>query len=148
MEKIEREIKKKVRALKKYIKTPEFEKEAETIRNWGGAGVVIEDKMTDQLHEWTKPSTGHLLVITKHAKLLSHLVKNIWEIYNPIVNYLSKYTLLALIANSVLIYIDKVGDDQQFDEMAKRVLFNVKKLADNHFGNIYIDNILSYSKSK
>ena len=148
MEKIDKEIKKKTRALKKYIKTQEFEKESELERFWGGAGVVIEAKINDQLLEWIDASTGNILVITVHAGLLSYLFKKIWEIYNPIVDSISKYTLLAIMGNSALIYIDKTGKDQKFVEMAARVLSNVEKLADIYFGNFYLDKILSFNKPK
>ena len=105
----------KLQNLEQKINSKSYIDDLKTIKDWGGADVVVASKKTESLDRWidSQPEviTGldykdygiienrRRLVITKYSKELSWLIYELRDIFSRYIDWSTKYEFYGLIAH-------------------------------------------------
>jgi hypothetical protein len=126
------EISKKLDELQQRIESGDFASEARSVKQWGGADVIINRRLTDEIKRWqgdqpvvisfqdTEPRRR--AVITQYSKELSWLFYELRDIFAGEIDHVSKYDFYGLLAQSALDYLDAHKENAKCDELLNAVL--------------------------
>ncbi len=129
-------INRKLNGLENQIQNDDILTIAKDVDNWGGADVIIDKEMTDELKEWVgnqpfvislqKSEPRRRAVITKHAKELSWLFYELKEIFSERIDFSSKYDFYGFLDQSAIDYISEKQPDQNLHDLLLAVLATAK----------------------
>jgi len=129
-------INRKLNGLENQIQNDDILTIAKDVDNWGGADVIIDKEMTDELKEWVgnqpfvislqKSEPRRRAVITKHAKELSWLFYELKEIFSERIDFSSKYDFYGFLDQSGIDYISEKQPDQNLHDLLLAVLATAK----------------------
>ncbi len=138
-------ILKQINDLQKKIESGEYLSETKKVREWGGADVIIDKKMTPQTERWLgdqslvisfqNTAPRKRVVITPYSKELSWLFYQLGGIFRDRIDYISKYDFYGLLAQSAIDFID-MDEDYKCEELLLTVLNQSLKFNDN----LYLDH--------
>lgn len=126
---------KQIEDLEQRIMTSDVSVEARTVKEWGGADVIIKARLDEDTQNWlgnqplvislqsTEPRRR--AVITNYAKELSWLFYQLRGIFSERIDYVSKYDFYGLLAQSA---IDHVATNKETQD-AKPLLLSVLNTA-------------------
>ncbi len=126
---------KQIEDLKQRIMTSDISVEASTVKEWGGADVIIKARLDKDTQNWlenqpliislqsTEPRRR--AVITNYAKELSWLFYQLRDIFSERIDYVSKYDFYGLLAQSAIDHIATNNESQD----AKHLLLSVLNTA-------------------
>jgi hypothetical protein len=134
------EIPKKLDELQQRIESKDFVSEARSVKQWGGADVIISRRLTDSIKEWrgdqpvvisyqeTEPRRR--AVITEYSKELSWLFYELKAIFAGEIDHVSKYDFYGLLAQSALDYLDAHKGKVKCDQLLTAVLDMAKSFCE------------------
>lgn len=106
----------KLDKLEQKISSEDFLSEASAVKEWGGADVIISNRLTGDIKKWlgdqtlvislqkTKPMKR--AVITEFSNELSWLFYQLRDIFADEIDYISKYDFYGLLAQSAIDYLE------------------------------------------
>ncbi len=122
--------------LKQKIMTSDVSVEARTVREWGGADVIIKARPDKNTQNWlgNQPSVISLqsteprrrAVITNYSKELSWLFYQLRDIFSERIDYVSKYDFYGLLAQSAIDHIATNKESQDVKPLLLSVLNTAK----------------------
>ncbi|BBO16659.1 conserved hypothetical protein [Candidatus Brocadia pituitae] len=125
-----------IEKLEQKIKTTDISAEARTVKEWGGADVIIKERLDRDVKNWlgnqplvislqnTEPRRR--AVITNCAKELSWLFYQLKGIFFERIDYISKYDFYGLLAQSAIDHITKSKETQDAKPLLLAVLNTAK----------------------
>ena len=130
------EIFEKLDELERKIESGDISKEASTIKEWGGADVIISRRLNDNVKEWLgnqpsvissqKSEPKRRAIITEFSKELSWLFFQIRDIYAGEIDYISKYDFYGLLAQTAIDYLEKNEGKVKCDQLLNSVLVRAR----------------------
>jgi hypothetical protein len=134
------EIPKKLDELQQRIESGDFVSEARSVKQWGGADVIISRRLTDSIKEWRgdqpvvisfqEIEPRRRVVITEYSKELSWLFYELKAIFAGEIDHVSKYDFYGLLAQSALDYLDAHKGNVNCDQLLTAVLDMAKSLCE------------------
>jgi hypothetical protein len=134
------EIPKELDELQQKIESGDFVREARSVKQWGGADVIINRRLTDQIKKWqgdqplvisfqeTEPRRR--AVITEYSKELSWLFYELKAIFAGEIDHVSKYDFYGLLAQSALDYLDAHKENVNCGQLLTAVLDMAKSFCE------------------
>jgi len=132
------EILKKLDELERKIESGEVSKEASTVKEWGGADVIISSQWNDNIKEWLgdqplvvslqKSEPKRRAVITEFAKELSWLFYQLRDTFTGEIDYISKYDFYGLLAQAAIDYLEKNKECVNCNQLLTSVLVKTRSL--------------------
>jgi hypothetical protein len=127
---------KEIEALEKRIMASDVSVEAGTVKEWGGADVIIKTRLDKDTENWlgnqplaislqsTEPRRR--AVITNYAKELSWLFYQLKGVFSERIDYISKYDFYGLLAQSAINHITKNKETEDAQSLLIAVLNTAK----------------------
>jgi len=124
-----------------HIKSDGVPDEALETEEWGGADVVIKERLDADTEKWlgeepfvigfqsTQPRRR--AVITKHSKELSWLFLQLRDIFSERIDYITKYDFFGLLAQSAIDYLAVDEESQNASGLLLAVLDTAKGFSDD-----------------
>ena len=113
-----KKLKENLKQLENNIKLGKFKNDIKTIKEWGGADVIISKHKTPELKKWVDNesliidlecndlvSPGNRLVISQYAKELSWLFYELKSIFSDYIDFSNKYQFYGTLAQSAIDFI-------------------------------------------
>lgn len=134
---MENEILNELEKLKQRIQTEDIAKEASKIKEWGGADVIISNRLDKNTERWfgvqplvispqvTEPRRR--MIITEYSKELSWLFCELKKIFSGRIDDVSKYDFYGSLAQSALDYIEKNKENKELKKLLLVVLDKSKE---------------------
>lgn len=127
-----------LRKLESLIKKGEWKPKAD-MQLWGGADVIISEKLTDELAAWELDNhliidgnglkqTTRTLVISRNAKQISNLFYELKDIFREYIDFANKYTFYGRLAKRAKFYIEKKDDLGVLLEIIEEALLMANEL--------------------
>jgi hypothetical protein len=122
--------------IERRIMTSDISVEAKTVKEWGGADVIIKARLDKDTQNWlggqplvislqnTEPQRR--AVITSYAKELSWLFYQLKGIFAERIDYVSKYDFYGLLAQSAIDHVARNKESQDAKPLLLSVLNTAK----------------------
>lgn len=125
-------IKIRLARLKKKIENEDYN--LKSVREWGGADVIIRNKLTPDVESWVgnepfvisfqNNEPRRRAVITTYSKELSWLFYQLRDIFSVEIDYISKYDFYGMLAQSAMDFIEE-NNSFECKELLLKVLKTV-----------------------
>lgn len=135
---MDQEISKKLDELNRKIESGDFLKEASSVKEWGGADVVISSRLNDSIKTWLggqplvispqKIEPQRRAVITQYSRELSWLFYQLKETFAGEIDYISKYDFYDLLAQSAIDYLKVNQENSKCNELLNAVMDKARSL--------------------
>lgn len=122
--------------LEQKVKAEDISVEARTVKEWGGADVIIKERLDRDTQKWlgSQPLVISLqsteprrrAVITRYATELSWLFYQLKSIFSGRIDYVSKYDFYGLLAQSAIDHVAKGNETQDAKALLLAVLNTAK----------------------
>lgn len=126
------EISYRLDELQRKIKSKVFLDEASSIKEWGGADVIICSRLKESIKKWLgdqplvisfqKTEPRRRAVITKFSKELSWLFYQLRDVFAGEIDYISKYDFYGLLAQAAIDYLETKQENAEYDQLFYSVL--------------------------
>lgn len=127
-----KELNEKLDALERKIEAGNIIKEERSVKEWGGADVIICRQLENSIKEWlgdqsmvfalqeTEPKRR--AIITEYSKELSWLFYQLRDILSAKIDYISKHDFYGVLAQTAIDYIEKNKEKLKCDQLMYSVL--------------------------
>jgi hypothetical protein len=115
--------------------------EARTVKEWGGADVIIEARLDENTKRWLgdqpyvispqNTDPRRRAVITEYSKELSWLFYQLRDIFHGKLDYVSKYDFYSVLAQSAIDYLKNNEDLKDAKGLLIEVLNTAKGFCDD-----------------
>ncbi len=126
-------------SLKQYIEATNISREVMSLKEWEGADVLIKNKLDPATKKWlgNQPlvisfqsnEPRYRAVITNYSKELSWLFYRLKDIFSGQLDYVSKYDLYGLLAQSAIDYLANNEGTQDAKTLLITVLSSAKEFS-------------------
>lgn len=126
----------KIEDLEHRIENTDISMEARSVKEWGGADVIIKGKLDADTDKWlgdqpdvisfqsTEPRRR--AIITEYSKELSWLFFQLKDLFSEKIDYISKYDFYGLLAQSAIDYLNDNEENQDSEGLLIAVLNTAK----------------------
>lgn len=126
--------------LKQRIETTDISMQARTVKEWGGADVIIKRELDADTEKWLgdqpyvislqQTAPRRRAVITEYSKELSWLFFQLKDIFSEQIDYVSKYDFYGLLAQAAIDYLANNEGSQDAKDLLLEVLNAAKGFCD------------------
>ncbi|MGE5681188.1 MAG: hypothetical protein ACM34K_09960 [Bacillota bacterium] len=131
-----KELLEKIDAIERSIDSGIYVHEAVKVSEFGGADVIITQKITEEEKSWLGESNiilslqadapGRRVVETIYSKELSWLFYELRDAFNGVIDFASKYEFYGGLAQSASDHLKQNGDDSKCQDLLKAVINGVR----------------------
>jgi hypothetical protein len=135
------DIARKIDALKQKIDSGSFLNGPKLKNEWGGADVIIRNKLNENERKWLgrqnivlsfqKNEPRRRAVITEFSKELSWTFIRLRDIFGENINYISKYDFYGSLAQAAIEYIEDSGEHTECKQLLYVVLDAARNFNEN-----------------
>ncbi|MDR4496997.1 MAG: hypothetical protein MRK02_03585 [Candidatus Scalindua sp.] len=138
---MKQELFEKLDELEQKINSEDFFSEVNSLKEWGGADVVISNRLTSDIKKWLgdqplvislqKTEPRRRAVITEFSKELSWLFYQLRDIFAEEVDYISKYDFYGLLAQAAIDYLEVNQGNAKCNELLNAVIDKARSFVRN-----------------
>ncbi len=111
-----KEIRENIDAIKQFIKSESFNKEAESEADWKAGGIMVCAEWTSERKAWE--DEGNLLIISPAAQKISLLIRKTVEVLKGYQEVISERIVLDLLPRSILSFQSQYPDNDCIEDHA------------------------------
>ena len=130
----------RIKDLEHRIENSDISMEAKPAKEWGGADVIIKEKLDANTEKWLgeqpsvvsfqKTEPRRRAVITGYSKELSWLFYQLRDLFSGKIDYISKYDFYGLLAQSAIDYLAENDGSENAKDLLLQVLNAAKGFCD------------------